>query len=70
MELDGLMLLQSDEDTSSTLGEASHCGRHSDLDGCEQRGIILLYLEIIIHSTPYMNGGATTRGVFKVHAFF
>ncbi len=30
----------------------------------------LLYLEIIIHSTPYMNGRATTRGVLKAHAFF
>ena len=26
--------------------------------------------EIIIHSTPYTNGRATTRGVFKAHAFF
>ena len=26
--------------------------------------------EIIIHSTAYMNGRATTRGVFKAHAFF
>ncbi len=31
---------------------------------------ILLYLEIILHSTPYMNGRATTLGVFKAHAFF
>ena len=31
---------------------------------------ILLYLEIIIHSTPYTNSRATTRGVFKAHAFF
>ena len=31
---------------------------------------MLLYLEILIHSTPYTNGGAMTRGVFKVHAFF
>ncbi len=25
---------------------------------------------IIIHSTPYMTGRATTRGVFKAYAFF
>ncbi len=30
----------------------------------------ILYLEIVIHLTPYMNGGATTPGVFKAHAFF
>ncbi len=26
--------------------------------------------EVITHSTPYMNGGATMRGVFKAYAFF
>ncbi len=26
--------------------------------------------KIVTHSTPYMNGGATTRGVFKAYAFF
>ncbi len=31
---------------------------------------MLLYLEMIIHSTPYMNGRATTLGVFKAYAFF
>ncbi len=28
------------------------------------------WLAMIIHSTPYMNGGATSRGVFKAYAFF
>ena len=27
-------------------------------------------LEIIIYSTPYMNGGATTLGVFKAYVVF
>ncbi len=27
-------------------------------------------MKVIIHSTAYVNGRATTRGVFKLHAFF
>ncbi len=39
-------------------------------EGDRWKTSILLYLEIIIHSTPYMNGRATMLGVFKAHAFF
>ncbi len=55
MELDGLIGLHRDEDTSSDLDEASQWRRHSGFDG---------------DSTPYMNGRATTRGVFKAYVFF
>ncbi len=32
--------------------------------------LFAILIEIIIHSTPHMNGRATTRGVFKAYAFF
>ena len=32
--------------------------------------LLQFWLEIIIHSTPYMDGMATTRGVFKAYEFF
>ena len=56
--------------TRSDLGEVSQQaihrqgGRHSDLDGAAQLG------KRIISSTPYMDGRATMRGVFKAYAFF
>ena len=58
MELDGLMGLHSDEDTSSNLGEASHCGRHP-------QGRMAY-----IRHHNYMTGRATTRGVLKRMRFF
>ncbi len=51
-----LVELQSDEDTGS---------RH-----CNTFPFWLLGIIICEHSTQYINGRATTRGVFKAYAFF
>ncbi len=74
-----------DEETSgletSQGGRHRQRGRQMELltavrDGIPRKGwhpqktSILLYLEIIIHSTPYMNGRATTLGVLKRMRFF
>ena len=59
--MDGSMRLHGEEQTSHE--------ESSDEDTCDEETspgpeALLLYLEIIIHSTAYMNGRATTRGVF------
>ncbi len=38
--------------------------------GCRISFFPLCWLGIIIYSTPYMNGRAMTRGVFKAYVFF
>ena len=55
------MRLHSDEDSSNeeTSDEETRGLGYAEGD-----------LEIIIHSTPYMNGRATTRGVLKRMHFF
>ncbi len=64
--VDGSARLHGEEQTSHE--ETSD----EDTDNEETSGLeaLLLYLEIMIHSTAYMNGIATMWGVFKAHAFF
>ncbi len=62
------MRLHGEEETSheETSDEDTGNEETSGLDaspGC-------FSVRIIIHLTAYMNGRATTRGVFKAHAFF